>query len=761
MWQGLRLPAERADADPAFSASLRGQVESALRVLIALSGLAVLVWYVVAHLSTWWALLSTSTLALFGMAGLTVLALWLLPKRLPAAVGVWLAGSAGMVMLIALALQQPWALALCALVPMLAVTLIGARAGALAQASITGALLWLAQQPAMPEHTAPLCGMVIVAGAIGGLAGWVVTRPLGALVEWAHWSLSQAQKEMDDARQRKMELQQAQQDLVQANQQLARLTDRLKALSGAAEEARRAKEEFVSNVSHELRTPLNMIIGFSELITQAPHAYRVKLPPALLADIAAIQRNSQHLARLVDDVLDLSQMEAGRMTLSREWASLEDIVAEAVTAVGALYASKGLCLETSCAPDLPRAHCDVTRVRQVLLNLLSNAGRFTEQGGVRVRVWREDDALIVSVADTGPGIAPEDQKRIFEPFQQLDSSIRRKHGGSGLGLTISRRFVEMHGGRLWLESEVGRGATFYFSLPIDTSRTVDALAETSDARRWFSPHQHHEPRVWQARAPLPTATPRYVVLESGDALCQTVRHYMNGADVAQTRSLSQALDELARAPAQALIVNTAAFEDAQGLDGQLRQLPYDTPALVCHVPSREETARRLGVVRYLVKPVTRDALLGVLAELGADTRTALLVDDDAEVLQLFARMLSSAERPYRVIQAMDGRRAIDLMRERRPDVVLLDLVMPGMDGLQLLQAKSEDADIAGIPVVIISSRDPSADPVTHEPLMVMRGGGLSVRALLDCIQAVSEALAPRLEQQRPSVVAAPTETPVV
>ena len=754
MWRGLRLSSNQID--PEFAASVHGQVESALRVLIAVSCLIGLGWYVVAHLSTWWPLLSTSTLALFALAVLSVLALIALPARPLAAVSLWLAGSVLLVVWIAASLQQPWIVALAAVFPMLASVLVGARAALVTEVGVAGALVWLASNPAMPEYTGPLCAAVVAGGAIAALAGWVVTRPLGTVVDWAHWSLTQAQKEMDDARLRKMELQQMQLDLVQANQQLARLSDRLKALTEAAEEARRAKEEFVSNVSHELRTPLNMIIGFSEMITQAPHAYRVKLPAALLADIAAIQRNSQHLAKLVDDVLDLSQMEAGRMTLSREWTAPQEIVNEAVTAVGALYESKNLYLEMECAPDLPRVHCDSTRVRQVLLNLLSNAGRFTERGGVRVRAWREADLLVLSVADTGPGIAPEDRKRIFEPFQQLDSSIRRKHGGSGLGLTISKRFVEMHGGRLWLDSEPGRGTTFYFSLPIDTSQMVDVLAENNDARRWFSPHQHHEPRAWQFRAPLPVAAPRFVVLESGDALCQMVKHYMQSVDVARVASMPQALEALARSPAQALLVNTAALDDAQALDGHLRQLPYDTPAMTCHVPSREETARRLGVVRYMVKPVTRDALLGMLADLGPDMRTLLLVDDDAEVLQLFARMLSSADRPYRVIQAMDGQRAIDLMRERRPDVVLLDLVMPGMDGLQLLQAKSCDTDIAGIPVVIISSRDPSADPLTHEPLTVMRGGGLSVRALLDCIQAVSEALAP----QRPSVDAAPTETPV-
>ena len=199
-------------------------------------------------------------------------------------------------------------------------------------------------------------------------------------------------------------------------------------MNQVAEEARQAKRQFVANVSHELRTPLNMIIGFREMITQAPQVYSDELPASLLSDIAAIQRNSQHLSQLVNDVLDLSQIEAERIVLSREWASAQETVEEATTSVRALFDSKDLHLETDVPPDLPDVFCDSTRIRQVLINLLSNAGRFTERGGVRVRVGREADRLVVSVEDTGPSIAKEDQDRIFEPFQQLDNSIRRRHG---------------------------------------------------------------------------------------------------------------------------------------------------------------------------------------------------------------------------------------------------------------------------------------------------------------------------------------------
>jgi CheY-like chemotaxis protein len=350
------------------------------------------------------------------------------------------------------------------------------------------------------------------------------------------------------------------------------------------------------------------------------------------------------------------------------------------------------------------------------------------------------------VSDTGPGIAVEDQKRIFEPFQQLDSSIRRKHGGSGLGLTISKRFVEMHGGKLWLESVPGAGTTFYFSLPIESPQATGRVADPNDARRWFNPHQQYVPRTRRSKAPLPTVVPRYVILEADDCLSQIVGRYMEGVDVTSVRSIDDAMHELQRSPAQMLVVNQAAMGGTPLPREKLSALPYGTPAVSVWVPGRSHAARQLGVVQYIVKPVSHAALLSAIDDLGrvqgVQVESVLVVDDQPEVLQLFARMLSSCERRYRVLQAMDGHRALTLLRERKPDVVLLDLVMPGMDGLQLLHEKSRDPAICDIPVIVISSRDPAGDPVASDTLTVTHSGGLHPHELMACIEAVSHVLSP-------------------
>jgi len=373
-----------------------------------------------------------------------------------------------------------------------------------------------------------------------------------------------------------------------------------------------------------------------------------------------------------------------------------------------------------------------------VINLLSNAGRFTDKGRVQVKARREKDTVVVSVTDTGPGIAPEDQERIFEPFQQLDSSIGRPRGGSGLGLSIGRRFVEMHDGKMWLESEVGVGTTFSFSLPLEMP-----LATPPDgggnATRWFNPYEtvEYKLRTRRSKAPAPVTIPRYVLLDKGQALQQLFSRYLDDVEAFTVRDVEEARRELSRSPAQALVVNASPFDETAAPMSQLTDLPYETPALICWVPGEDEAAKRLGVVHYLVKPIGRETLLSALDDLGEGVRSVLLVDDEPEVLQLFTRMLSSAEPEYDVLRAKTGQRALSLMRQRRPDVVLLDLIMPGMDGFQVLREKSQDALIHDIPVVVISSRDPRGKPIVSDTLTVMRSGGLSVHNLLTCIQAIS------------------------
>ncbi|MFO7740890.1 MAG: ATP-binding protein [Anaerolineae bacterium] len=737
MWYNLRKSRE---ADPDFIASVTELTQSTLRHLILATGAIYLVWHLIATL-TWpgsaggraW-LVTPVVVLIWGLS------LALLRDRPAVAHLIW---TFGLIIAITLALyvfQQPQIAFLYALLPLVTAVSAGWRAALLAEAVVI-ALMWgLPRSSAMPPMLAAHRIVIVIGGALTGSLGLIATHALLTVTQWSVFNFEQAREKMEEARDQRLELKETQEDLIQANRELARLSDRLSAMHQIAEEARQAKERFVANVSHELRTPLNMIIGFSEMITQSPEVYGDEIPPALLADIAAIQRNSQHLTKLVNDVLDLSQIEAGRMGLSKEWTSLEEIVEAAVEAVRALFKSKGLYLHTKVAPDLPPILCDSTRVRQVVINLLSNAGRFTEQGGVRVEAWRERDELLISVADTGPGIALDDQKRLFEPFEQLDDSIRRRHEGSGLGLSISKRFVEMHGGEMQLESEVDVGTTITFSLPLDTPPPT-TLAR-GDVKRWFHPFQRYEARTRPYRAPKPDPIPRFVILETGEALLRLFRRYLNGVEIAHARSIEEATRELRHSPARALLVNAASFHQGQDPIDQLADLPYETPLMTCWVPGEDTVAERLGAVRYLVKPVTRERLLSTLESLGKDVETVLLVDDEPEVLQLFGRMLSSAERDYRVLRAKSGPQALHLLRQRHPDVVILDLIMPGMDGFQVLQEKSNDASIREVPTIIISAKDPAGEPIVSDSLTVARNGGISVGELLACIQTVSEILAP-------------------
>jgi len=216
-------------------------------------------------------------------------------------------------------------------------------------------------------------------------------------------------------------------------------------------------------MSHELRTPLNAILGYAELMLDSIYGEPSEKMRTVLE---RLQANGKHLLGLINDVLDLSKIEAGQLALSLEDYSLSDVVHGVVSAVEPLAAEKRLAFKAEVPADLPTGHGDGRRLSQVLLNLVGNAIKFTDKGEVAIRAEAANGAFTVAVCDTGPGIAPPDQAKIFEEFQQADSSITRKKGGTGLGLSIAKRIIEMHGGRIWVESEPGKGSTFYFTLPV-------------------------------------------------------------------------------------------------------------------------------------------------------------------------------------------------------------------------------------------------------------------------------------------------------
>lgn len=736
MWNTLRV-SRNGDRDIALS--LSELKESVSRSYILIAGGTGLAWQAVLALGKPAELVPRLAPTIWILALTSALALILLPRRLLLAQLLWLLGLGATGVVAISTFHEPLVALLFPLLPLVAAILVGPASAVLMEGLTVAVAWWLRAHPAAAHLSAGFSAAIAVEGAMTALLGCAAARGFLAITQWSLSNYDRTRVLLEQARDQRLELKQVQEDLVQANRELARLSDRLKGMYRVAEEARRAKEEFVANVSHELRTPLNMIIGFSEMIAQSSHVYGQGLPPTLLADIGVIRRNAQHLAKLVDDVLDLSQVEAGRMALAREPACIRGIIDEAAEAVRPLYQSKGLYLETEVSKDVPSVLCDRIRVRQVVTNLLANAGRFTQRGGVSVRAWPEGDKVLVSVADTGPGIALEDQKRLFEPFEQLDNSIRRAHGGSGLGLSISKRFVEMHGGQMWLQSELGAGTTITFSLPIEPP-SGNEFPEAGDVRRWFGPYSQYEPRTRPSKAPRPASASRYVVMEEGDTLTRLLSRYLHGHDIVSVETVEQAISEISRSPARALIVN-----QPPGMSfpvDRLRDLPYGTPALSCWVAGQEEAAKRLGVARYLVKPVVREALLSALEELGKEVKTVLLVDDEPEVLQLFTRMLSSPERRYNVLQARNGEWALTLLRKRRPDVMLLDLVMPGVDGFEVLRQKSCDPAVRDIPVIVMSAKDPSREPIATDALTATRSGGMSVRELVTSIEALSEILAP-------------------
>ena len=679
-------------------------------------------------------------LCMVSVGAIFAAAYYLIPRNYLAGLVLWMAGTLLAIVWWSWMLQSPYVLLFMTILPLIAVITISGWAGLVMQIVVI-LIVWAVGQTSYGAPVAGSSSWVIIAAAIFcALLGWITRRELLVLADWSMSGFDTARANLLEMREQRLELEQSREDLVHANRELTRLSERLKVLELMAEEARQAKTEFVANVSHELRTPLNMIIGFSDMISRSPHVYGGRLPASLLTDISAIRRNAEHLSTLVNDVLDLSQVEAGRMALSRAWVDLATLIGDALSVVQPLYESRGIYLKSDVEADLPPVFCDETRVRQVTINLLGNAGRFTEQGGVIIRCRRERSDALISVIDTGPGIAVKDQQRIFEPFQQADVSTRRRQGGSGLGLTISKQFVEMHGGQMWLESEPGIGTTISFTLPLAQPTAWVPDAEQRVRRSLVADDEvGYRLRTRPSRATTTPVNVRMVVVDPEQTLQRLLNRYLPDVDVEAAPDVDQAVTALNRSPAQALVLN----DSSPGtLSSVLGSLPFGTPAISCWLPGEHDAAKRLGVVEYLIKPLALDKLLAALAGLRQPVRTVLIVDDEEDELHLFARMLESQANKYSILRVTSGQRALSMLRRRKPDVMLLDLTMPSMSGFQVLEEKARDASIADIPVIVISSRDPAGDPILSNTLTVTQTPGISQRALIECIHALGSILAP-------------------
>lgn len=558
---------------------------------------------------------------------------------------------------------------------------------------------------------------------LGAILTYAASHPVYAAVTWAWTSYREARQSAEEVRVHRGELARA---LASLNETCCRLevaNHELARARAAAEEARQLKTEFAANISHELRTPLNLVIGFSEILMSAPAA----APPALRADVEVIHRNARHLSALIDDVLDLSQVDAGRMGLHRERVDLAEVADEAVGAVSRLYEVRGLTVRNTVSPDLPALFVDRTRVRQVLINLLNNAARFTAQGGSTVQARVEQGNVIVEVSDTGVGIPPTDIPKVFEEFRQLDGSMRRPQDGSGLGLAICQRFVELHGGTIWAESELNRGTTFSFTLPM-----IDNVASTPLRPEWETWVRLNEPGE---------VAERPIVLVNRDPRIEHMfERYLEGYRIVPAVDEDDALRRCAASGARGVILVETPGADLSECRRRLRQIPRDAPIVRCSLPTSVTLGQRLGVSDYLVKPISRERLLETLERTAPRARTILIVDDDADMVRLVARILRSGSRRYRILRAYGGAEGVALLQEQRPDAVILDLVMPDVDGYAVIRWMRASEEHAKTPVVAVSARSYEAEQVAAGAIEITREGGLSVGELMACLRSSLDAL---------------------
>ena len=617
--------------------------------------------------------------------------------------------------------RQPEIAFLYALLPLMAAVVIGWQGALLAECLVILSIWWLAQGPAI-DYLSPTLGLGIVTGGI--FSGMVGIASISALTTTAYWflfSFRQAQQNMETARQHRAQMVQLYKDLDQAYYQLERANSALAAARKTAEAAERFKAEFVANVSHELRTPLNLIIGFTEMMVTSPESYEnMQLPGPYRSDLNTVYHNAQHLLALVDDVLDLARIEAGKIALSREEVDPTMLLTEVVGIVRNYIVAKGLQLKINVEKDLPTLWIDRLRIRQTLLNLLVNAARHTEHGRIDVDVHRQGDELVIQVTDTGQGIPEQELPRLFQEFHSTPQLASEWHSGTGLGLPISKKFVELHHGRMGVDSTYGQGTRFWFTLPCSMSRSHQANSSHLDRYR---------PIVRLG------ASERIVIVVHDDPhVASLLKRYLDGFQVIGTTNIEEGLQLAKDFKAIAMITDV----------NQVVPISSDHLLVVrCPLPSTHLVARGLGAQDLLLKPISRHELLAAVDKLQKPIHRALVVDDDPEVVRLFRRMLRSRIPIHDCMEAYNGEEALELIQSQKPDLVLLDLVMPEVDGKTVLAQMSADPNLTGISVILVSARGQDHGSLqVSGPVQISREGGFEFGEIVGVLGGIFNSLAP-------------------
>jgi len=477
-------------------------------------------------------------------------------------------------------------------------------------------------------------------------------------------------------------------------------TRELELANAKLRKADQMKSDFLANMSHELRTPLNAIIGFAEVLRDGICG---ELTPEQVDPVVDIHESGVHLLRMINDILDLSKVEAGKMELQAEDFSLLQAIYDVESIIRDIANKKRLNLSINVSDDLPDIHADPVRFKQIMYNLLSNAAKFTPVGGeITMEASLDGNEFLISITDTGIGIKPEDQSTIFDEFMQLDSSKSRQYEGTGLGLALTKRLVTLHGGRIWVESEGnGKGSKFSFTVPNfntlsfvqngEISGKETALNALSNLTRKTilivedNPHASQLLCIYLSEAGYNT-----VVAADGDEALQIAR---------EIRPFAITLDIM------------LPKKDGWHVLQELKSLPetQNIPVVIISIVDDQHLGFNMGAVGYLVKPMDRMQLINIMDKLELSSKAEnqrvriLVIDDRTEDLNLTEAIL--VNEGYDVLKAFDGTEGVSKAIDEFPDLIILDLIMPGMSGFDVVKTLQEHPQARDIPIVICTVKD--------------------------------------------------------
>jgi signal transduction histidine kinase/DNA-binding response OmpR family regulator len=488
-------------------------------------------------------------------------------------------------------------------------------------------------------------------------------------------------------------------ELDQARRAMLNILEDLDEAKQGAEEATKAKSYFLANMSHELRTPMNAILGYSEMLMEDAEDQGQE---DFIPDLQKIHAAGKHLLGLINEILDLSKIEAGKMDLFLESFDVAGMINEVASTLRPLVDKNANTLQVHLAPDLGAMHADLTKVRQSLFNLLSNASKFTENGTITLDaepVFKDGDRWIAfRVADTGIGMTPEQLDKLFQPFVQADTSTSRKYGGTGLGMTITQLFVKMMGGEMSVASEPGAGTTFTVLLPTEVKAPPPAEVPQPEAA---------EPIF------LPGANTVLVIEDDPGARDLLTRFLTKEGYRVETASGGQAGLRLARELHPDIITLDVMMPDMDGwaVLGVLKADPElaDIPVVMLTIVDNKNLGYALGAADYLTKPIQRDRLLAVLAKYCPPSQpaTVLVVEDDSATREVIRHLLQKTG--VQVAEAENGRVALERLAESQPGLILLDLMMPEMDGFQFVDHVRQHEAWRAIPIVVVTAKDLTAE----------------------------------------------------